>query len=343
MKKLKTNYHRLKNEYSDYVVLGSETSMPKVSFIIPAFNAEKTIRTCVESIIRSGVDCEIIIVNDGSQDNTALEVKNIKTDYDNVILINQINQGPNVARKNGFLNSKGEYIVFADSDDYYSSSVLSKAFERIKDKDIDITEYNYTTIIEDESVESSISNNALVNKEIIDYWFRAKHANNFLWNKIFRRDVLKNVEFPALFAGEDSCILLQAFTNAHSYESYEDSIYYYVQNTNGLCKSTPSLRTLDELKADHYKLDYISKTNAEYIPDVATAACGHIAICYDKIYYSSLEDKEKHMQMLISEFRKFRKHFRFTSKIFRGCSLKRKISILLFCLSPNLHANIHRC
>ncbi len=85
----------------------------KISFIIPAYNAEKTIKNCVESIleIRSNA-LEIIVVDDGSTDNTWSIIDGYARNNKNIIAFKQDNSGPNIARKKGVENSKGEYIFF---------------------------------------------------------------------------------------------------------------------------------------------------------------------------------------------------------------------------------------
>ena len=94
--------------------------MKDLSIIVPVYNVEKYIRACVESIFRQGIDenrFEVIIVNDGTKDRSMEMIADIIKEHDNIIVINQENQGLSVARNNGIEAAKGEYILMPDSDD----------------------------------------------------------------------------------------------------------------------------------------------------------------------------------------------------------------------------------
>ena len=92
----------------------------KLSIIVPVFNVEEYIRPCIESILRQGLDedCyEIIIINDGTPDNSMEVIADIIEAHQNILVINQENQGLSIARNNGLQKASGDYILFVDSDD----------------------------------------------------------------------------------------------------------------------------------------------------------------------------------------------------------------------------------
>ena len=110
--------------------------MTKLSIIVPVYNVEKYIRTCVESIFRQGLDesiFEVIIVNDGTKDNSMEMIADIIKTHSNISVIEQENQGLSVARNNGIAAAKGEYIFMPDSDDLLIDNslpfLLNKATE----------------------------------------------------------------------------------------------------------------------------------------------------------------------------------------------------------------------
>ena len=91
-----------------------------LSFIIPVYNVEKYIRTCIESIYQQDLDensFEVIIVNDGTKDRSMEMIADLIEQHSNIIVINQENQGLSVARNNGIIKAMGEYIAMIDSDD----------------------------------------------------------------------------------------------------------------------------------------------------------------------------------------------------------------------------------
>lgn len=115
--------------------------MLKLSIIVPVYKVEKYIRSCIESIFMQGLDdeeFEIIIINDGTPDNSMGVIEDIINQHKNIKVINQENQGLSVARNKGIVAARGEYILMSDSDDLliYNSlkPLLEKALECIRIK-----------------------------------------------------------------------------------------------------------------------------------------------------------------------------------------------------------------
>ena len=104
-----------------------------ISVIIPAFNAEKYIAKCVESIMKNSYkNLEIIIVNDGSRDDTLSIAEDLKKSDSRISVVNQENGGVSRARNNGLDIAKGEYVAFIDSDDYISEDYFEKLISETK-------------------------------------------------------------------------------------------------------------------------------------------------------------------------------------------------------------------
>lgn len=108
--------------------------MVKVSVIIPIYNNEKYIKQCVESVLEQTLkDLEVICIDDGSMDDSAKIVKNIMSMEERIVLLQQANQGPGIARNLGIKKAKGKYVVFLDADDYYlDKDALEKMYNSSK-------------------------------------------------------------------------------------------------------------------------------------------------------------------------------------------------------------------
>ncbi len=103
--------------------------MVKISVIVPAYNVEKYISGCLVSLVNQTFrEFEIIVINDGSTDNTADIINSFKKQSKNIILINTSNQGLSAARNLGIYNAKGEYIAFIDSDDWIDKNFLENLY-----------------------------------------------------------------------------------------------------------------------------------------------------------------------------------------------------------------------
>lgn len=125
-----------------------------ISVIIPAYNAEKTIEKCIESVlVQTGCSYEMIIVNDGSTDRTPEIIEQYKKQYDNIVYISQENKGPAIARNVALDKVSGKHILFLDSDDFLTAD----AFEIMKKYlGKDISMYSFIHFKDNEIVSSNI-------------------------------------------------------------------------------------------------------------------------------------------------------------------------------------------
>ena len=102
---------------------------PKISVIIPIYNAEKYIRIAIQSILKQNfLDFEIICIDDGSIDNSLNICKEEARYDDRIIVLEQKNQGVSSARNKAIKTAKGKYIIFLDSDDYYADNSLNTMY-----------------------------------------------------------------------------------------------------------------------------------------------------------------------------------------------------------------------
>ena len=111
--------------------------MIKISVVVAIYNVEKYLEKCIQSIIfQTYKNIEIILVNDGSTDNSLNICKKYKSEDSRIIIINQENQGVSVARNNGIDRASGEYILFVDGDDYLRTDIIEKLLNNADDNDI---------------------------------------------------------------------------------------------------------------------------------------------------------------------------------------------------------------
>lgn len=118
----------------------------KLSIVIPVYNVEKYIEKCLNSCVNQDLskdDYEIIVVNDGSPDNSLSIVNEIAKAHSNIIIIDQKNQGLSGARNNGLKQAKGDYVWFVDSDDWIENNCLGKVAKKIEGHDVLAIDYIY--------------------------------------------------------------------------------------------------------------------------------------------------------------------------------------------------------
>lgn len=200
----------------------------KISVIIPAYNAEKTIVKCLDSIINQTYkNLEIIVINDASTDNTLSIINKYKNDIK--IINNKENKGIGYSRNTGVKNATGDYISFIDSDDYIETNMYEKLINEIKDNDLIIFNYNKIVNSKTYSNEYNFLNrvvNFKNNPEIL------LDINLSPWNKLYKKDLLKNNLFPEDLKYEDAIVVVKSFLNANKISIINDKLYNYVVRNN---------------------------------------------------------------------------------------------------------------
>ena len=172
-----------------------------LSIIIPVHNVERYVRSCIESIFKQGLDenCfEVIIVNDGTQDQSMNMISDIIKQHNNIFVINQVNQGLSVARNNGISAAKGEYILMLDSDDLLIENSLHPLLEKALESQVDLIVADFISMT-DEEIENI--NASLIQKKVFNYKEKTGEElflqdlnpyQCFVWRTLFRRDFLIN-------------------------------------------------------------------------------------------------------------------------------------------------------
>jgi len=212
-----------------------------ISIVIPIYNSQDKIEKCLNSIVnQSYKNLEIILINDGSTDNSEEICKIFKEKDSRIIYIKKKNSGAADTRNQGIKISNGKYIIFIDSDDYISNDYIEKMYNTMKKNNVGIAISGYTEINED-GTNKKIS---LFNKYEKVYYFN-EYINDFINYAYFtcvkmliEKEKIKNIRFnKKLKFGED---ILFAFNllknNCMVYTGTAD--YFYVQNQTSVTHDT---------------------------------------------------------------------------------------------------------
>lgn len=212
---------------------------PLISIIIPCFNAEKTLEKCLKSVVQqSYANLEIIIIDDGSTDETSLIYNKFQSNDERILVLKQQNSGVSKARNTGVKAATGDYICFVDSDDWAELNYCSELYSLLvgENADISIVEASY----EDEN------GNVLCSKPISDekifdgnralvLLLEDQEIQSHPWGKLFKADLLKNVHFPEnLKCFEDYSTLFKIFNKAVKVIKSNEKLYHYIQREDSL-------------------------------------------------------------------------------------------------------------
>lgn len=237
--------------------------MKKVSIIIAAYNVEKYISKCLDSVCNQTYkNTEIIIVNDGSTDGTIQIVKEYAKKFTNIVIMDQANQGANMARKNGLDIATGEYILFVDSDDWIEKDALEKLMNI--NNDIDIIKFRFW---EPDNSESSkiFEGQKLINsankKNIYKLLIESSKLNP-IWNQLIKIELAKeNYYLRKMSQGEDILNNMSFFYKANKILFVNDILYHHCENK----ESTTKIFDYNKVFRNVKEIFYVYEEKAKYV------------------------------------------------------------------------------
>lgn len=232
---------------------------PDLSIIIPTYNNANYIERAVESVITQDTEFsfEIIIINDGSTDDTKLVLSRYNSNK-NIIIINQDNKGFSGARNIGIDNANGKYIMFLDSDDYLAPDAIQNLLSIAIDYDADIVEGNYKTFDSNGNVND-------VNKSCLKLTHVTSPSitlRGYPWGKVYKNHLLNSINFPLEYWFEDTVMPFIIFPNAKNCYLIPENVYMYFINPRGITstfqmkpKSLDTLYITRQLLKDKMRLN----------------------------------------------------------------------------------------
>lgn len=224
--------------------------MEKISVIIPAYNAEKYLEQCVESVQSQIYDnIEIIIINDGSTDRTAEIIERLKAKYPRIrTLHKRKNEGIGAARNSALELVTGQYVLFLDSDDWIDPNHISDLYDLLVRTDSDVSIANFTRYIESENrYEIHITDNDYYERIFTPQeWFTYQYGKpHYLsvcftvpWCKLYKRSLFENISYYTGSFGEDDRTTWKLYLAADKIAYMHRSTMIYRVNSGSLTQTT---------------------------------------------------------------------------------------------------------
>lgn len=234
-----------------------------VSVIVPVYNVEKYLDECLSSLVNQTLsELEIIVVNDGTKDNSQSIIDHYVKQYPNkVVSLIKENGGLGDARNYGIPYAKGEYIGFVDSDDIVHLEMYEKMFNKAKLEDSDLVlcdlEYFYETSSEKMVKEGLVQiENIYVNKTVF-------LSPLFAWNKLYRRSLFieSGLKYPVGLWYEDIPVTVPFFTLAKKISYVHETLIYYRQRSTSIMGSVDNPKVKDIFDIMHLCLNYFKDHN----------------------------------------------------------------------------------
>lgn len=265
--------------------------MKAISVILPVYNVAPWLPDCLRSLeAQTFRDFELILVNDGSTDESPAICEDFCARHDYAQVVHQENQGLSGARNSGIAKATGQYIAFVDSDDVVAPAFLEKLYYACKKNKADMAICAVEDVNEDGSgltppvLTLPVQAGTFPGKELLRH-FTAPDGTYYTvaWNKLYRADLWKELKYPLGRLHEDDAVAHYLFCNSGKVVCLADSLYRYRLRNGSICRSALKPAAFDGVLALADRYFYLN--GREDIPHEvkhsALAACWrrYLSLC----------------------------------------------------------------
>lgn len=211
--------------------------MSKISIIVAVYNTENYLEQCIESIINQEYkNLEIILINDGSTDNSLSICNKYKTKDSRIIVVDKPHTGVADTKNHGLEIATGDFIGFVDSDDYINKDMFKHMIVGIEkyNADISMCDLEETTSRNRFNTTNRVNYIEMSQKEALEQLLYDKNIGNYMTVKLFKKEVFKNIKFPVGRLYEDISIAYKLFKNAEKIVYTPTVMYHYYQRKESI-------------------------------------------------------------------------------------------------------------
>ena len=305
---------------------------PKLSIILPVYNVEQYLDKCLTNILESTFkDFELIILNDGTKDNSEDIInKYIEKYKEKIIYIKKENTGLSDTRNVGLTHAKGEYITFVDSDDYIEKNMYEEMFKKIETFPYDIVACDVKLVYEDSNVEQIVSsgyNNDMQDKEEIKRTMTVQYPT--VWNKIYKSSLINDIRFSKGVWYEDVEFMLKIYPRVSSIGVVKKPLYNYLQRKNSITYTYNEqlydiidnmTNVIEYYKQNEYYDTYYNELEYLYARYAFATFPKRLAKCGNKEKY--FEGIEYAKEKVLSNFKNYKKNKYLSKMGFKGFYIK---------------------
>lgn len=309
-----------------------------ISIIVPVYNVEKYITECLESIRKQTYkEIEVILVDDGSTDKSS-EICDEFVKKDNRFnVIHTVNKGVASARNTGLKNISGEYIFFLDSDDLLEIFAIEKMIQTLKLYHADMVCGNEQWVNEEDS---PIGESRAVNSDNVKVFDREEALRYFVnlewgsWNKLYKRNIHENIEFPNYKIHEDEAIKFKLLERCSRVILINEKTYRYRQRQGSLTNTGDEGIKPDMFYSRLQNYKWLEENHPELTSEFIAK------VCEDAIYNLDILCKIKNEEKVLDDIIKFFKDYKGCILLKKNaCTKSQKLRVVLINMSSWKHWN----
>ena len=244
---------------------------PLISVIVPVYNACNTLDKCINSLLNQTImNLEIIVVNDGSSDNSLDIINKYKEKI--VVINNEFSLGPSISRNKGLDIAKGKYIGFVDADDYVDLTMYEKMLSKMNEE-IDLVICSRINVTKNNQKE-------VLNYNVTDNPKEFSKTTNYIWDKLFKKEIIDkyNLRFPTKYSyAEDFYFGIKYKYYSNKMYIIQKPLYYYSYDSEGSITNSHSNNLMDIIKVLDEILDFFRKEKVfeEYKSELLYLSAGY--------------------------------------------------------------------
>lgn len=210
-----------------------------ISIVIPVYNVENYIERCISSVLKQTFkEIEIIVVNDGSTDNSLEICKKYENEDSRIVLISQLNGGLSDARNTGIKKAKFPYITFLDSDDWIDETFIEVLYSSLINYNADISIVEYDVVYKEKAKKKLRNNNRKVqiynNIEAMTELFLDKRIKNYAWAKMYKKSLFNDIVYPKGVYFEDVYTTYKLFYKSNKIVKINQVLLHYFQHDSNI-------------------------------------------------------------------------------------------------------------
>lgn len=320
---------------------------PLISVIVPVYNGRDYLENCIQAIENQTYgNLEVIIVNDGSTDETGIICEKIKTHYDNVHVLTLNNVGVSAARNRGIETAQGSFITFVDADDRIRIDMLEILYKCILDTGSDAAGCGFFTWSNEEEWQQNVSTDRTAGHTVTyDANRYLKEAllcgNSRCWSKLYRREIFDKVRFPEeLTIGEDMLFLVRMLSYVNRIAETDYAGYGYYKNPSGAMNREFTPRYMDQVTCWQLAREEIVHMDVSLDAQVTALAMMGIMLTVGKLAMLPTAQRRVYTEYVEICHGKLKETIQ-VPEAFGRLSVGYRLKVRMFLLCPGLYLHLY--
>ncbi|EGP5645524.1 glycosyl transferase family 2 [Enterococcus faecium] len=279
--------------------------MCEISIIVPVYKVEPYLRKCVDSILaQTFTDFEVILVDDGSPDNSGKICDEYASKDSRVRVIHKKNGGLSSARNAGIDVARGKYLGFVDSDDYIEKDMYELLYDNIVKEQADLSICGVYDLYANREPKILTPQYMVLSKiEAMKMILEAKVVSVQAWNKLYKKEIFDTIRYPEGVITEDAAVILPVLDKTEKVVIDTQQKYYYFHRENSITSSRFGEKDLDTINVWKENEIWIKERHPELSSVAHTRTCWAHFIVLDKIVISNRERNYKGTKEILNFLR----------------------------------------